>query len=198
MPKPAILIVDDERLIRLNCGVLLEDIGFRVVEAANGLEALAAFDRELPDLVLTDLRMPEMDGLALIPALINKSPETPVVVISGADRISDAIAAIRQGAWDYITKPIAVRELLINVAKHAQATSARVSLRRNDDTLLVTVEDDGCCFDVADATEHGELGNCFGLFNVRCRIQHLGGAFGIESSPGHGCRVTIGMPLLKV
>ena len=101
-----ILIVDDEPLIRMNLRALLEDLGFGVIEAGNGREALEVFGRIRPDLVLTDLRMPEMGGLELITALRDTAPEIPVIVISGTGTLPDAIDAVRIGAWDYITKPV--------------------------------------------------------------------------------------------
>lgn len=107
MAQPAkILIVDDESMLRFNLRALLEDLGYLVVEAANGREGLLIFERELPDLVISDLRMPEMDGLALIAAIKKNYPETPLIVISGTGTLHDAIEAVRQGAWDYLTKPI--------------------------------------------------------------------------------------------
>jgi PAS domain S-box-containing protein len=112
-----ILVVDDEKLLRMNLRALLEDHGHKVCEADNGLTGLAVFDQEQPDLVLSDLRMPEMDGLALIAELRQRSPETPVVVISGTGTIKDAIEAVRLGASDYITKPICDQdelEIVIN------------------------------------------------------------------------------------
>ncbi len=111
MSEPAkILIVDDEDLIRLNLRALLEDLGYRVVEAAQGREGLGAFDRERPDLVLADLTMPVMDGLSMIAGLRGKSPETPVIVISGTGAVRDAVDALRFGAWDYVIKPVADAE----------------------------------------------------------------------------------------
>jgi PAS domain S-box-containing protein len=101
-----ILIVDDEQLIRLNLRALLEDLGYPVAEAADGREGLDVFDREQPDLVLADLTMPVMGGLSMIAALREKSPETPVVVISGAGSVRDAVASLRVGAWDYVMKPV--------------------------------------------------------------------------------------------
>lgn len=100
------LIVDDEPMIRRSMRALLEDLGLRVSEAANGLDALVACDRDTPDLVLADLRMPEMDGLSLITALHERNPDMPVIVVSGAGSVHEAIEAIRRGAWDYVTKPI--------------------------------------------------------------------------------------------
>lgn len=101
-----ILIVDDEELFRLNIRALLEDLGYDVIEAADGRQGLAAVESSLPNLVLSDLRMPEMDGLSLITAMHEKYPEIPVIVISGAGTVRDAIEAVRRGASDYITKPI--------------------------------------------------------------------------------------------
>jgi PAS domain S-box-containing protein len=113
MDRPAkVLIADDERLIRLNLRALLEDLGYQVAEAADGREGLDAFDRERPDLVLTDLRMPVMDGLSMIDALREKSPETPVIVISGVGTVREAVDSLRLGAWDYLIKPVPDAERL--------------------------------------------------------------------------------------
>ena len=101
-----VLIVDDEELVRLNLRALLEDLGYRVVEAADGREGLDAFDRERPDLILADLRMPVMDGLSMIAGLREKSPETPVIVISGTAGVRNAVDSVRLGAWDYVVKPV--------------------------------------------------------------------------------------------
>ncbi len=101
-----ILIVDDEELIRLNLRALLEDLGYLVAEAADGREGLDVFDRERPELVLADLTMPVMDGLSMIAGLREKSPETPVIVISGTGTVRNAVDSLRLGAWDYITKPV--------------------------------------------------------------------------------------------
>ena len=110
--KEKVLIVDDEDPILLTLRALFEDLGYRVFEAANGREGLEVFSREKPHIVFTDLRMPEMDGLALIAALHEKSPETPVIVISGVGTLKDAIEAVRLGAWDYVTKPVQEMEEL--------------------------------------------------------------------------------------
>jgi PAS domain S-box-containing protein len=119
MSEPAkLLIVDDEELIRLNLRALLEDLGYRVTEAANGREGLDAFDRERPDLVLADLRMPVMDGLTMIAALREKSPETPIIVISGVGTVREAVDSLRLGAWDYLIKPVPHAERLDIIICH--------------------------------------------------------------------------------
>ena len=101
-----VLIVDDEELIRMNLRMLLEDLGYSVVEAADGREGLDAFDREGPDLILVDLRMPVMDGLSMIVALREKSTETPIIVVSGTATVQHAVDSLCLGAWDFIIKPV--------------------------------------------------------------------------------------------
>jgi formate hydrogenlyase transcriptional activator len=117
--REKIVVVDDDEAIRRNFKDMLDDMGYLTVAAADGREALEVFAREQPALVLTDLRMPEHDGIGLISALKELSPDTPVVVVSGAGTTQDAIDAIRQGAWDYVTKPVqepAVLDLTIKRA----------------------------------------------------------------------------------
>ncbi len=116
MPPPAaptILIIEDEQLVRNSIVSLLEDLDYRVLEAENGREGLELFAREQPDLVLTDLRMPVMDGFAVVEHLAQASPETPVVVVSGAGKVDEAVRAIHLGGWDYISKPIMNFDALI-------------------------------------------------------------------------------------
>ena len=101
-----VLVVDDEELIRLNFSCCLEDAGYQVVTAADGVEGLALFSSEQPDVVLTDLNMPKMDGIAFIEQARLINADIPLIVISGAGTVHDAIEAIRRGAWDYLTKPV--------------------------------------------------------------------------------------------
>jgi len=101
-----ILIIDDETTIRQSFADHLEDLGYHVLTAENGRIGVEIMKSEHPDLTLTDLRMPEMGGLEVIQHGIEISPDTPIIVVSGAGRIGDAIQALRSGAWDYILKPI--------------------------------------------------------------------------------------------
>ena len=119
-----VLIIDDEEMVRLTLRAFLEDIGFEVVEAVNGEDGLRVFLRERPDLVFTDLRMPVMDGFAVIETLKRDHPETPVIVVSGAGILDDVIRAVRLGAWDYVTKPIQkLEELEITVRAALERSS---------------------------------------------------------------------------
>lgn len=101
-----ILTIDDEPYIRESIKSFLEDFGFDVIAAEDGRNGLKLFESQRPDLVLCDLRMPEMDGLEVLEAVTKTSPETPIIVVSGAGNILDTVEALRLGAWDYIIKPI--------------------------------------------------------------------------------------------
>ena len=101
-----LLTIDDEDSLRRSIRMFFEDSGFVVFEAANGREGVRVAEEELPDVVLVDLRMPEMDGLEVIEILNEKMPDLPVIVVSGTGVLEDAIEAIRAGACDYITKPV--------------------------------------------------------------------------------------------
>jgi response regulator RpfG family c-di-GMP phosphodiesterase len=101
-----ILTVDDDEFVREILAAYLEDSGFSVLQAENGRTGLETFRQKKPDLVMLDLRMPEMDGLEVLSHIIEESPDTPVILVSGMGTIGDAIKALKLGAWDYIAKPI--------------------------------------------------------------------------------------------
>lgn len=101
-----ILSVDNESTFQKSVVDYLEDTGFLVFEASNTKDALDIFRAEKPDLVLSSLELPLRGGLELLDSIKKESPETPVVVTSGADSTSHFIEALRLGAWDYITKPL--------------------------------------------------------------------------------------------
>lgn len=112
-----VLTIDDEELIRASIADYLEDSGFSVLQAENGRVGLELFRKEQPDIVLVDLRMPEIDGLDVLNTVTKESPETPIIVVSGTGIIQDVIDALRLGAWDYLVKPIsdmAVLEHAVN------------------------------------------------------------------------------------
>ncbi|WP_291327784.1 histidine kinase dimerization/phosphoacceptor domain -containing protein [Desulfovibrio sp. UCD-KL4C] len=104
--SPRILTIDDDEGARLSIAHYLEDSGYVVLQATNGLEGLDVFHKKSPDVVLLDLRMPEIDGLSVLKTIGQEAPLTPVIVVSGTGSFEDVIATIRLGAWDYIPKPI--------------------------------------------------------------------------------------------
>ena len=109
---PKILLIDDDSSVRRSIFAFLSDSGFEIIEAANGSDGVFLFKREKPDLVLCDLRMPDMDGLEVIKEVTSESSNTPVIVISGYGEIGDAVQALRLGAADYLMKPIKDLEVL--------------------------------------------------------------------------------------
>jgi two-component system response regulator PilR (NtrC family) len=112
-----ILIVDDEEIIRESLSFILQKEGYRVKDAPNGRVALDIVREESFDLILTDLEMPEMKGIELLEHVSALCPETLVVIITAYGSIDTAIAALRQGAVDYILKPVEFDELLIKVRR---------------------------------------------------------------------------------
>ncbi len=117
--KISVLTIEDERIIRQGIADYLEDCEFTVYQAENGRRGMEIFQQHHPDVVLTDLRMPIMGGREVIASLSEKSPETPVIVVSGVGDIRDAIDAIHLGAWDYIIKPIQDMAILLHAIDKA-------------------------------------------------------------------------------
>ena len=114
MATPAsILITDDESNIRLTIRAALESDGYLVREASNGLEALAEIERQVPDLLVLDLNMPRMDGMAVLGQLktLMATNKPRVIILTAYGSISTAIKATRLGAVDFLAKPISPTEL---------------------------------------------------------------------------------------
>lgn len=101
-----LLIIDDDEVVRESLAAYLEDSNFKVLQALNGLQGLQIFESEQPDVVICDLRMPQIDGLELIRRIRQTASETPIIVLSGAGVMSDAVEALRLGAADYLIKPL--------------------------------------------------------------------------------------------
>lgn len=121
-----ILVVDDEVPVRMSLGAFLEDCGYVVLEAENGRVGLEKFKSENPDLVLVDLRMPEVDGLEVLQKITTQSPDTPVIVVSGTGFIGDVVEALHRGAWDYLLKPVIDLEMLRYAVKKALERSSLI------------------------------------------------------------------------
>ena len=124
--KGAILVVDDEKGQREILKTILEAEGYDVAAAAGGLDALQKVQKNRFDLVITDLKMPGMDGAALLENILKERPSTSVVMVTAHGSIDSAVEAIRKGAFDYLTKPID-REKLIIAAKKAIEKAALLS-----------------------------------------------------------------------
>lgn len=124
-----ILIIDDDEAVRDSIALYLEEADYDILQAEDGDKGLALFFEETPDIVLCDLRMPNMDGISVLKELSTRSPDTPIIVISGAGVMSDVVEALRLGASDYFIKPIVDMAVL----EHAiQRGMEEVNLRREN------------------------------------------------------------------
>jgi putative nucleotidyltransferase with HDIG domain len=117
MPKEKILVVDDEEAIREVISTLLDAQGLQCTTASNGKLGLEAFRKDTFDLVLSDIVMPEMDGLKLLGELRLDDPDVPVIMVTAMHDISIALEAIRAGAYDYILKPFEKDQLYLSVRR---------------------------------------------------------------------------------
>jgi two-component system KDP operon response regulator KdpE len=129
-----VLVIDDERQIRRLLTVCLEGNGYRVLEAATGQEGITQAAQYHPDMVVLDLGLPDMDGVAVLKRLREWS-QVPVVVLSVRDREEDKVAALDNGADDYVTKPFSTAELLarLRVAQRHATPTAETPLFRSGD-----------------------------------------------------------------
>jgi two-component system, NtrC family, response regulator HydG len=131
MSKTRILVVDDEASARNGLAKLLEQEGYQVDTAADGVEALASLSDNPPALIISDLKMPNMDGMELLKQLRERGVETPTIVATAFGEVSTAVAAMRAGAEDYLTKPIDFDALLLVVER----TLAREELKSEAENL---------------------------------------------------------------
>src|SRR5438874_1487426 len=115
MAKPRILVIDDEAAIRDSLRMTLEYEGYDYAAAATGQEGLALAERETPDLVVLDVKMPGMDGLEVLDRLRGMNETLPVIVISGHGTIGTAVEATKKGAFDFIEKPFASERVLVSL-----------------------------------------------------------------------------------
>ncbi|MEK6815756.1 MAG: sigma-54 dependent transcriptional regulator [Nitrospirota bacterium] len=134
---PSILVVDDDPPQREIVGVILTGEGYRVQTAGGGREALKAYRSDSFDVVLTDLKMPDLAGDALLDALIREDPSACVIMMTAHGTIASAVEAMKKGAFDYLTKPIDRDALLLTVRRAAD----RVSLVRENRRLKEELED---------------------------------------------------------
>jgi len=118
MPAERILVVDDEESIREIVSSMLGSSGYQCRQAASGIEALAILDSGAEfELMLSDLMMAELDGIGLLERTKEKYPDMPVIMVTAVHDISIALAAIRNGAYDYLLKPFEREQLLATVRR---------------------------------------------------------------------------------
>jgi two-component system, OmpR family, phosphate regulon sensor histidine kinase PhoR len=112
MNRHTVLLVDDEKVIREGCRRAFAASGFRVVTAANGREALDVMTHERIDAILCDLKMPVMGAMGVLEQVTERYPEVPLIIITGQGTIANALECMRNGAYDFVTKPFRVDHLI--------------------------------------------------------------------------------------
>ncbi|MHC4911326.1 MAG: sigma-54-dependent transcriptional regulator, partial [Planctomycetota bacterium] len=131
----SVLIAEDESVLRESLAALLTDEGFEVVEAEDGVAAKRiVLDRPV-DIVLTDVRMPQADGLDLLEEVRRSAPETPVIVMTAYGTVDAAVQAMRAGARDYILKPVKFDDLLVRVQRALEFSEVTRDRRMLSDQL---------------------------------------------------------------
>ena len=136
MTKGSILIIDDEPLMRVSMVDALSAVGYEVEEASTGSEGLECLERSEFNLVITDLRLPGADGLQIVSESKAKWPNTEVIVITAHGSVDTAVHALKGGAYDYITKPFSMDELLLSVDR----VCGMVALREENRLLREELE----------------------------------------------------------
>jgi two-component system chemotaxis response regulator CheY len=112
-----IMVVDDAAFMRLRLSTLLQEAGHTVIEAENGAQAVERYRQERPDVVLMDITMPVMDGLAAIDAIRSQDPGARIIVCSSLGQQAMVMRAIRSGARDFVVKPFQPERVLGAVAR---------------------------------------------------------------------------------
>ena len=128
-----ILIVDDERSMRDVLSIMLRRAGYDVTLSSDGEEAIAHIDKELFDLVITDLKMPKAGGLDVLRAVKESAPESVVLIITAFASAESAVEAMKLGAYDYLTKPFQVDEVQLivrNALEKRRLTTENMLLKR--------------------------------------------------------------------
>ncbi len=131
--KSRILVIDDEAEIRRSVRMILEYEGYEVIEASSGPEGVTLAEREGPDLVFLDIKMPGMDGLDALQRIKAANETLPVVIISGHGTVTTAVEATKLGAFDFIEKPLASERVLVTIRNALDQTRLRdenTSLKR--------------------------------------------------------------------
>jgi DNA-binding NtrC family response regulator len=129
VPTEKILIVDDERLVRWSLRQKCEEWGYTVIEAESGEPGLKLAQRESPDLVLLDVRMPDLSGIEVLDQLKKNGDARAVIMITADPQLDDVKAALKLGAYDFVGKPIDFDELHITIKNALEATSLRAEVQ---------------------------------------------------------------------
>ena len=129
MASGSLLVVDDEESVAVTMGAILEMDGYTVSISTNGADALRRLDETTYDLVLTDLRLDDVDGLTIVSQVARVQPDTVSIILTGYASLESAIKALREGAYDYLIKPCDVEELRAVVARGIERRQLGIQLK---------------------------------------------------------------------
>ena len=140
-----VLLIDDEPDLRIALAEALADAGHQVLEAGDGAEGLAILEARPIDVVICDVRLPRMDGLTVLRHVRERRPAVDVILMTAFAEVTDAVAALKVGAYDYLTKPFEIDELIVQLeridshrAVRRELEQARVALaERKADTTII-------------------------------------------------------------
>ncbi len=135
-----VLVIDDDASLRRVLEYNLQEEGYEVFTAATGEEGLQAFDKNTPDLVITDMKMPDLDGFQVMQRIKERSSDTLVIIITAFGAVDSAVKAMKLGAYDYITKPFNRDELKLTVGKALRMKGLSAENRRLKEELTERAE----------------------------------------------------------
>ena len=132
--KPTVLVIDDEKTFRIVAEEALSSEGFAVTTAASGHAGLAAWQRDPCDLVILDRHLPDTDGIAVLEVIVKEAGErgvdTLVVIATAYADVTSAVQSVKLGAFDYLSKPLQLPELVVTVRKALEAKRLRAQVRQ--------------------------------------------------------------------
>ena len=191
-----ILLVDDEEGIRKVLGISLEDLGYQVTPAADGIQGLELFRQHLQPIVITDIKMPAMDGIDLLKKIKEESPDTEVIMLTGHGDMDLAIECLKLEATDFITKPINEEVLGIALRRAHERILMRRQLREYTENLERLVEEKSA--QLVAAERRAAVGQA--LEGLTAAMRNIASDLdsGIQYFNDLPCLVSIHSPQLKV
>ena len=139
--KTKILVVDDEQVVREGCTRVLTGKGYEVLTAENGQKALDLLNKEIVDIILLDLKMPVMSGEEVLEKTSVQYPDIPVIIITGHGTVDTAVDCMKQGAYDFITKPFQIDEFLLTINRAAEKRTLEEKARSYEEEKLRNLYD---------------------------------------------------------
>ena len=147
-----ILLVDDENTLLQSLSRFLTQTGYKIRQAANGIEALKQMNEAVPDLIISDIHMPEMNGIELLQTVRTRFPHVPMILMTGQGD-ANAVAALQHGALDYLKKPIKLTKLLQRIQRFEKRAELEANLLEETQELLLKEEVPAAAFQARNADD---------------------------------------------